>query len=341
MATVFVGCGRSVPHVRVAPLPPRPPVRTTETVARPSRCSAPPTGRLDYAWPVQPFHVQHPIRGNFGDPRTISYERFGVDGLGELGAYSFHNGVDVSARPGTPVYPVVSGVAHVPDRTEVRVRATGRAFQYWHITPAVHDGEHVVAGRTVLGWVQSPARHVHLTEIDHGRVWNPADHLQPYRDSTVPAVRSVSFLGPSGRPLDPEALAGGVSIVAQADDTPPVPVPGAWGGFPVTPALVRWQLRRDGRRVAGGTTADVRRTEPPSQRFWSVYAAGTYQNFPVFDHRYYWRRPGRFLFLLTPTPLDTGSLPDGSYTLRVLAQDVCGNRGTWTELVRVADDSGQ
>ena len=28
-------------------------------------------GYAPYGWPVRPFDVAHPIRGNFGDPRTV------------------------------------------------------------------------------------------------------------------------------------------------------------------------------------------------------------------------------------------------------------------------------
>ena len=55
-----------------------------------------------YPWPVAPVDRQHPVRGDFGDPRTVFTGR-------DEGAFSFHNGVDVSARPGSAVYPVVSG----------------------------------------------------------------------------------------------------------------------------------------------------------------------------------------------------------------------------------------
>lgn len=326
------GCGRSTARPRVA--------RIERLAQHATACAALRAGHLDYGWPLEPFAVQHPIRGNFGDPRTISAERFGLDGFGDPGDYSFHNGVDISAKPGTPVYPVVSGIAYRRHVDEVLVRAPGgRDFQYWHIAPEVRAHERVTAFATVLGRVEAPARHVHLTEVDHERVANPADRLRPYADRTVPVVRSLSFSDPAGQPLDPDALHGLVAIVAEADDLPPVPVVGAWNGFPVTPALVRWSLLSTGRKsvVVSRTVADFRRTEPPRQDFWRVYAAGTYQNFPIFQRRYYWRRAGRYLFALTRRPLDTRRLPDGDYTAHVEASDLCGNRGTLDERVRIAN----
>ena len=307
----------------------------TETVAQRSTCAGPRARPYDYNWPIRPFDVQHPIRANFGDPRTISAERLGLDDPGDPGDYSFHNGVDISATPGTPVFPVVSGTARLRHADEVLVHVPGglRNFQYWHITPRVHDGERVLAFRTVLGTVQAPARHVHLTEIDGDHVTNPARHLQPYNDRTTPVVNSVTILDSRNRAEEPQAISGRVSINADATDTPPLPVPGTWDGFPVTPAIVQWTLTGGGgRRVKPlATAADFHRFEPPHQDFWDVYAAGTYQNFPVFEHHFYWRHPGRFLFKLTNKPLDTTRLPNGTYKLLVIATDLCGNSGTLTE----------
>jgi hypothetical protein len=293
---------------------------------------------------VKPFRRQHPIRGNFGDPRTIGFEQFGADGPGAAGSFTFHNGVDISAPDGAAVYPVVSGLAHIKSGDEVSVTTgDGRAFQYFHIRPVVTPGEPVVAYRTVLGRILRPWQHVHLTEIDDFRVHNPLDpgHLEPYHDHTVPTVQQLSFTGLNDQPLDPRSLQGAVSIVADASDTPAIAVPGHWLGFPVTPAYVSWRLiSSTGAIVDKGVAADFRHRQPLQRGFWNIYAAGTYQNFPVFAHHFYWHLPGRYLFKLTKTPLNTRRLRNGSYRITVLAADTCGNRGTLTEQIRVDNQIG-
>lgn len=315
----------------------------TEVVASHSRCDRPRAGALAYGWPVKPFRRQHPVRGNFGDPRTLSSEAvLGADTPRTSGSFTFHNGIDITAATGTPVYPVVSGVAAIGYADEVIVTTgDGRKFQYFHIRPAIRPGQRVVAGRTVLGRVRPTWLHVHLSEIDGFRVHNPADpgHLEPYRDRTPPRVVSLDFDAPDGSALDPERLRGRVVIAADARDTPPRPVPGAWFDMPVTPALVSWRMTAaSGAPVVPWTrVADFRRTEPPNRDFWRVYAAGTYQNFPVFGRRYFVGRPGRFLFLLTPRALRTARLPNGAYEITVRAADVCGNVGTLTERVRIGN----
>src|SRR5262249_17805318 len=153
----------------------------------------------------------------------------------------FHNGVDIAAPVGTLVYPVVSGNVIKSQRDEIVVRTDdARTFQYWHLVPRVGVGEEVVARTTVLGTIAPEYDHVHLTEIDGFRIQTPLDpgHLEPYRDHTAPEVEALSFHTIAGDALGGTRLGGRITIDAQAIDVPPVPVPGAWFGFPVAPALV-------------------------------------------------------------------------------------------------------
>jgi hypothetical protein len=315
-------------------------VRSSQ-LAQPSRCTA---GHRpgSYPWPVKPFDVQHPIRAFFGDPRTVFRNADDAD----VGAFSFHNGVDIVAADGTPVYPVLSGtVTRVkPDEIVVTSDAGARTFQYWHLRAMVLLHEHVRSEQTVLGAVQPERGHVHLSEIDRGVVENPLQpgHLTPYQDDTPPSVGELYFRDRLGRKLSPEALTGSVDITAAAVDTPPLPLRAPWSGVPVTPARVSWQLRTlEGRELLPEQTpADFLVTIPPPERFWSVYAPGTYQNFPAVGEHYFYGTPGDYLFDLTPSPLDTKLLRPGRYRLTVVAADTCGNRGMLSEEIRVLPQPG-
>jgi hypothetical protein len=304
-------------------------VTRSETVASPSACDAPAAAPRAYSWPVWPFDQQHPVRGNFGDPRIITW-------FGPLGShlpgdvnYQFHNGVDIVAPDGSPVYPVLDGEVRKVGFDYVVVAGTRRIFQYWHIRPAVQVGERVGAQMTVLGTILPGAGHVHLTEIDDMRVRNPLapGHLYPYRDDIPPVVDDVQLLTTDDAQVDPSDVHGLVEIVAQAHDESSMPVPGRWAGMPVTPAELTWTLLGAGGEVYDEKIGvDFRSGLPRPRRFWSVYANGTYQNWPVVDGRRIGRTPGRYLFRLGQ--LDAASLPEGAYTLRVHAFDVCGNEGT-------------
>src|SRR3954467_7108500 len=130
-------------------------------------------GASAFPWPIKPFDKQHPIRANFGDPRTRFLNTVLTDGLQGPGTFAFHNGIDIAAPPDTPVYPVISGKVHYIDSSAISVKTKGRGvFQYFHLVASVRNGQRVVAGKTVLGTVLHAYDHVHLSEIRDGRVWN-------------------------------------------------------------------------------------------------------------------------------------------------------------------------
>jgi hypothetical protein len=299
-----------------------------------------------FGYPIKPFNEEHPIRANLGDPRM---QFFGPPTLQTLlhgtGSFSFHQGVDISAPNGTAVYPVVDGTVTAITAIWVRVTSGDRAFEYWHISPLVHKGDHVTADQTVLGHIMKPAGHVHLTEYEHGRVVNPlvAGRLTPYHDSTAPTVRSIAFRGQdTGRELLPSFVRGRVEIVVDAEDLPTMPVEGEWHGLPVTPALITWRIKSLKRGTLGRrhVALDYRRTVPRDSAFWRLYARGTYQNMTVFGQHYSYMQRGSYLFKLTSHPFNTHSLRDGVYDLIVTASDIRGNSGSQTLRFTVHNRNG-
>jgi murein DD-endopeptidase MepM/ murein hydrolase activator NlpD len=286
-----------------------------------------------YGYPVKPFHRQHPIRGGFGDPRTVFMApptRRGV--YHGSGSFSFHQGVDISAPDGTAVYPVADGKVMSLNADRVFVSTgNGSRFEYWHIAPAVTAGQRVTTGQTVLGRILRGSGHVHLTEVDAGVVTDPLlpGHLTPYRDTTKPEVARIQLrTSDDALASMPNFIRGSVQMVAEAYDTPAIPVPGQWNGMPITPALITWHLETwNGKVKIRETTAwDARVTVPSNSLFWRYYARGTFQNMSVFAPHYSWGQPGCFLFRLGT--LDTRRLPDNVYRLVVTAADVRGNRSS-------------
>src|SRR3954453_22553128 len=89
-----------------------------------------------FPWPVKPFNKQHPIRANFGDPRTRFLNTLLTDGLQGPGPFLFHNVIDIAAADGTAVYPVVSGKVHYIDDSAISVRTKEHGvFKYFHSIP--------------------------------------------------------------------------------------------------------------------------------------------------------------------------------------------------------------
>lgn len=287
-----------------------------------------------YGWPVEPFDRAHPVRGNFGDPRTRYDAPRSDETLAEgTGSLSFHQGLDINAPDGAPVYAVASGrVVRARGRRVTVSCDKAHSFQYWHIYEAVRVGQRVEAGKTVVGFILPKREHVHLTELRGGRAVNPLapGHLTPYRDSTSPQVLAVSVRADNRSLAElTGALSGSVVLVAEAVDTPAQAVQGRWsGGFPVTPARVAWRIDQDGRTVVPERVAwDVTRTVPRNDCFWEEFARGTYQNWPVFGGDKFRFERGRYLFGLALQPFDTHALADGDYELVVVASDTAGNVG--------------
>jgi Peptidase family M23 len=298
-----------------------------------------------YGWPVAPFDRQHSIRGTFGDPRTVYKApptRVGLFRGG--GSFSFHMGVDICAPDGTRVYPVVSGTVSAVNSEKVVVDSgNGNRFEYWHIRAAVRVGQDVTAQRTVLGRILRDAGHVHLTEIEAGRVTNPLlpGHLTPYRDTTVPLVASIEFHARDDTPaLMPGFIRGRVGVLVQAFDLPTLPVPRPWNDMPMTPNLLTWRIERlNGKVVVRQRVAwDTRTAIPENADFWRYYARGTYQNMAVFAPHYSWGQPGCYVFRLAT--LDTRRLRDDVYRLVVTAADVRGNSSSATQVFSVHNHAG-
>jgi hypothetical protein len=283
-----------------------------------------------YRWPVKPFDRQHPVRGGFGDPRTVFKSSPTLHGvLSGTCSCSLHRGIDVAAPDGSAVYPVASGTVTYRNGEWLKVDSGGgRAFEYWHINASVGVGAHVDAYRTVLGHIKRGSGHVHLTELDDTRAVNPLapGHIGPYADHTTPRVTSISFRPTeTGREELPNLIRGRVLLIAEAVDDPTMDAPEGWKGLPVSPALLTWQIRSwTGKIVLGRQIAADFRGALPDRSFWSVYARGSYQNMAVLGHHYSWAQPGSYLFKLGPA-FNSRQLRNGAYDLVVTATDIRGN----------------
>jgi hypothetical protein len=279
-----------------------------------------------YQWPLKPFDRQHPVRAYFGDPR-IAGHKYSIG--------TFHFGIDISATDGTAVYATLDGVTGSnrlhPDVVIVS-NGRGTTHEYWHVIPAVHPGDRVVAYRTVIGHIEKPWGHVHFSETEGGVYVNPLrpGALAPYRDNTKPTVHSISFER-AGRGIGTR-VSGVVDIVSEAWDEAPLPVAAPWNDKPIAPAFVEWRLTGT-RQLASNSwrvAADFR-DALPTVAFTAVYAPWTRQNHP-------WGGTGRgrYRYFLAHG-LDTHTLPNGVYRITVVAQDTAGNEARSSRTFTVAN----
>ena len=248
------------------------------------------------------------MRGYFNDPRIAGSSR------------SFHFGIDISAPNGTPVFAVRAGVVHIEGGRSLSVDAGSAVFGYWHVIPAVEHRQRV-AMHELLGHVEAPWLHLHFAESRARSYRDPLrpGALSPWSDTTKPEVTRILF-SRNGRALPPAGLAGAVDVIAEAHQMPPLPVPPPWNGLPVTPARLRWRVRRRGLTVRPWhTPVDFSKGLLPQDQFSWIYATGTRQNKPA--------KPGLYRFYLAHT-WSTTLLPDGDYRVEVEASDLYGNRGS-------------
>jgi hypothetical protein len=273
---------------------------------------------MSYGWPLEPFDAAHPVRAYFNDPRISGKSR------------AFHFGIDISAPNGTPVYAVEAGTVHIEDPRALSVGGGDLEFGYWHVVPVVRHLQEV-GKHQLLGHVDAPWLHVHFAERRDREYRNPlrAGALTPWRDDTRPKVSRIVF-SRNGAEIRPDGVHGAVDVIAEAFDTPPIPVPAPWNGLPVTPARLRWRVTRGGKVARPWhTPVDFTGTLLPQKAFSRIYAPGTRQNRAD--------EPGLYRFYLAHT-WSTTTLADGAYKLEVQAIDLAGNVGVKSQAFTVANN---
>ena len=336
----------------------------------------PPGFRGTYAdsyrgWPVQPLHAQHAIRGSFLDPRGIDENglagyHFGID------VNVDDNRPDPGAPPGFShrVFAMEGGIAHAvrglrhtcPNR-----RLEVGHFSYWHVSSTVRSGQVVKAG-TPIGWTCKNEWHVHVSEwqlLGKRRVWiNPllsTGKFAPYTDTEPPIVSGLRFFTPprtrwdpdsslrgldSAAPLGPTQLHGRVEMRAQIEDAQSF-----WGflskspGYetPHHPYRVGVEIRNSSGKIVLQRIA-FQADQLPVTPYLVHYAPGSTQNGSMDECVHsprggncpgtYWFRP---LSRLRQEFWNTRGVPNGSYTVTVVAWDLKGGTGTLTVPVTVAN----
>ena len=213
-------------------------------------------------WPLRPFHRQHPLRA----------------GLNERRPANMHEGVDIQAQDGTPVYAMQPGTARVLAAGSPDERVQVGNYLYWHIHHRVRTGEFVGAYRTVVGTIINGAGHLHLSELAGERFLNPLRPggrvLSPWTDTQAPIIGSPTLA--SGGHVDVEVF-DPQSFRALIKYRTPVLAPAAL-------AYRAWDAA--GRDVTGLRFALRGSQHLPDAARWVVYAADAYEpGWTCFDRR--------------------------------------------------------
>ncbi len=178
---------------------------------------------IKYLWPLAPMNIQKNISGTFGEYRSTT-----VDG-------HYHNGTDVPAPAGTPVYAVLPGVvaAAYNDgstgydsyvRVTSQINGQSKNITYYHTNPSVSVGQSVAVGQQVS---TIAIDHVHIIDyrlgsslVDgHLNAIRPNGGLANYIDTWKPHIRYVKFfLDNSTTQLSTSSLGSKVDIIAHIEE---------------------------------------------------------------------------------------------------------------------------
>ena len=178
-----------------------------------------------------------------------------------------------TAPPFTPLHP--AGIVWEPERPEtiaIRDQRRPRFFAYWHIVPAVRNGQYAIAlAQTLLGHIAKGWGHVHFWPSCVGRPLREsaaaAARSTPYVDRTRPTIHTFSFERERQRACGRPSWPGAIDLVVETCDETPVTVPGKWAHRPVMPAVVRWRvLGRSNLATPWRTAIDFSGTIPATNR---------------------------------------------------------------------------
>jgi hypothetical protein len=272
-----------------------------------------PAGALT-GWPLKPFHEAHPLRS----------------GLNEWRPANMHIGVDIQALDGTRVYAIQSGQASIAGVGTVDIRVRVGSYEYWHVEPLVHAGQHVRAHRTVIGRTIRGAGHLHLSELRGGYL-NPLRPggrvLTPYRDTEAPVIGAASRYGGQVfvEAFDPQSLRETIKYRT--------PV--------LAPAAVAWRARdARGRAISSLRFAYRGSHHYPTSAKSLVYGPGTTPPNHAGAIAGGWACFWRFTICVPKWNYRLSGVPAGAASVSVYAWDWAGNVARRTSSLRHGHAAG-
>ena len=190
-------------------------------------------------------------------------------GRDQTAAYSFHNGVDIGAEPGTPVYPVVSGrVVRANTGQIVVLTDDGRSFQYYHLTKAAPSAKAGASSHTTRSWAgfardtsMSTWPRSTTTSCTTRSTGATSSPTATGRDRRLPASTSTTARCRTSSPAAPSGPGDRLSVAAA--DQPAMPVSGPVVRPSSNSRSGRVAAVPRGTRTAWQVAADFRHAQPP------------------------------------------------------------------------------
>ncbi len=298
------------------------------------------TDTVKYNWPVEPLTSSHGINGTFCEFRNT------------LSSDHFHNAVDIGKEDGQPVYACLDGTVYskVNNGTNSYINVKSifgfkkKHITYYHVVPnpSLEVGDHVTAGKTIIGSIANGSAHVHLIERElisstsssWGTEINPIREnggLTPYNDNYVPVIHSSSLefrRNDNGKKIGSNNLTGKVDIVIKIEEK---------NGIYSTQANNGTYLL--GYRIWNADTTQII-YEPPDngvkykfdRKPLNSYVHKVFvQGEATLSNPVYWLTNGKgagFInenLTVSDNYLDTDVFPEGNYVLQIFTEDTRHN----------------
>ncbi len=278
-----------------------------------------------YPWPlpVKPETQEHPIYATLGEYREATTNT----------PRHLHKGVDIAEPNPTAVFPVIDGNVVSIGNDIVRIFGSyGIYFDYIHVIPDTNlfVGMPVSTGITPLGTIQN--NHLHFQEKD-GEL-NPLrkySGLSPFSDIAPPTINSINILRQGlGQPYPTE---GGVPIVdgqanirVNAKDSMSNNGSSKVGVYEIGYKIVN---------ASGTTVADyqgkIHFDTIKDYKVDLIYDTNLSKN----DNYEYWvtNSPTANEYWNTTETISGIIIPNGNYTIEVIAEDTMGNPATYVQPV--------
>jgi subtilisin-like proprotein convertase family protein/murein DD-endopeptidase MepM/ murein hydrolase activator NlpD len=267
-----------------------------------------------YGWPIENFDVQHPLNATLNEYRCNTSDQSNKH---------FHDGIDIDAIRTTPVFNVAAGVADPhPEATYPYIRVGNFLYLHMQNIPSFEDDQWLNS-ETPIGETDS-RNHLHFGDGDDGAEINPLRRqgINPYLDIEAPEILDVSLVrdGTLYETIAPNNFNGNVDIIAHAKDE--ISNHGTTG-----PKAVY----RIGYQVVGVHSEPIYNIQfdnwLSSDNINYVYAIDgtnlTRMTSSGSEHYYIVTNN-----MTSNNYLDAASLPAGTHTLRITAQDIRGWDGS-------------
>jgi len=283
-----------------------------------------------YPWPIKPFDTQHQIISTLGEPRPC-----------DVTPTRLHKGVDIlrydGAATGINVYPVEDGsimnsgfALSDPTIEDGWVYFENFDWRYFHIKRdlALQPGQNIYQGTTLLGVIgRTRYPHLHIDE-DYGvqnplRVGGLTSAQGAVIDNVCPSVSHVRVLKPDDSYFPTQnnipVVSGIIKIIARCQDYRILPNGGNGGGC-TAPYKVYYQIKDEAGEVVYERLPQIfffMVPPDPCVRFVYFLQEATADN-PIFIVTNSFFRDEYY---------DTGPLGAGYYWIKVIAEDIRGNKG--------------